>query len=102
MKFYLLSDNVDTVVGMRLAGIPGEVLHEEKEVRSSLLAAMDRKDTGVILITEKLVSLCRDDIYRLKLTRPRPLIVEIPDRHGTSGVSDTMLEYVRDAVGINV
>ena len=100
MKFYLLSDNVDTVVGMRLAGIPGEVIHEEEEVRASLLAAMDREDTGVILITEKLVSLCREDIYRLKLTRPSPLIVEIPDRHGGSGVSDAMLGYVRDAVGI--
>ncbi len=102
MKFYLLSDNIDTVIGMRLAGIPGEVIHEADEVRTSLHAAMDREDTGVILITQKLVSLCRDDIYHLKLTRPRPLIVEIPDRHGGAGVSDAMLGYVRDAVGINV
>lgn len=102
MRFYLLSDNVDTVVGMRLAGIPGEVIHEEDEVRRSLHRAMEMEDTGVILITQKLVSLCRDDIYHLKLTRPRPLIVEIPDRHGGSGVSDAMLRYVREAVGINV
>ena len=102
MRFYLLSDNVDTVVGMRLAGIPGEVIHEADEVRTALLAAMDKEDTGVILITQKLVSLCRDDIYKLKLTRTRPLIVEIPDRHGGEGVSDAMLGYVRDAVGISL
>ena len=27
MKFYLISDNMDTLTGMRLAGIEGEVAH---------------------------------------------------------------------------
>lgn len=102
MKFYLLSDNTDTVMGLRLAGIPGELVRDGDELRASLGAAMDRDDIGVILITDKLVSLCRDYIYDLKLNRPRPLIVEIPDRHGGAGVSDAMLGYVREAVGIKV
>ncbi len=102
MKFYLLSDNKDTVMGMRLAGVAGEVIHDADRVQAALTEAMDREDIGVILITQKLVSLCRDYIYTLKLTRPRPLIVEIPDRHGGAGVSDAMLGYVRDAVGIKL
>ena len=32
MKAYLISDNVDTQVGMRLAGIKGIVVHERDEV----------------------------------------------------------------------
>ncbi|MGB0417818.1 MAG: ATP synthase subunit F, partial [Acholeplasmataceae bacterium] len=28
MKFYILSDNVDSLVAMRLVGIEGEVIHE--------------------------------------------------------------------------
>ena len=32
MKFYLLSDNIDTKMGMRLAGIEGVVIHEAEEV----------------------------------------------------------------------
>ena len=63
---------------------------------------MDLEGVGVVLITQKLVSLCREDIYRLKLTRKSPLIVEIPDRHGGAGVSDAMLGYVREAVGIKL
>ena len=31
MKFFLISDNVDTVTGMRLAGIEGVVVHEAQE-----------------------------------------------------------------------
>ena len=36
MKFYLLSDNIDTQMGMRLAGIEGKVVHGEKEVAQAL------------------------------------------------------------------
>ena len=32
MKFFLLSDNIDTQMGMRLAGIEGIVIHERDEV----------------------------------------------------------------------
>ena len=35
MKFYLISDNVDTLMGMHLAGIDGVVVHEEEEVHGS-------------------------------------------------------------------
>ena len=28
MKFFLISDNIDTQMGMRLAGIEGVVVHE--------------------------------------------------------------------------
>ncbi len=102
MKFYLLSDNTDTAMGMRLAGVPGEVVHTEDELKASLAAAMEDRETGVILITEKLVSLCRDHISQIKLTCTSPLIVEIPDRHGGAGAGDAMLGYVRDAVGIKI
>ncbi len=82
MKFFLISDNVDTKMGMRFAGIEGVVVHQEDEVRSELEKAVNRDDIAVILITETLVSLCPDLIYDLKLNRKQPLIVEIPDRHG--------------------
>ena len=102
MKFYLLSDNVDTVMGMRLAGVPGELIHSADELKTSLDSAMSADDVGVVLVTQKLVSMCREHIYDIKLKTPRPLIVEIPDRHGGAGVSDAMLGYVRDAVGIKL
>ena len=65
-------------MGMRFAGIPGVVVHEEEEVRRELMKAMEREDIAVILMTEKLVSLCPDIVYDLKLNRKKPLIVEIP------------------------
>ncbi len=102
MRFYLISDNVDTSVGLRLAGIEGVVLHEEEEVRKAILDAMETPDIGIILITEKLKSLCPDLIYDLKLNRKRPLIVEIPDRHGAGRAKDSISRYVREAIGVKI
>ena len=102
MKFFLISDNVDTKRGMRFAGIEGVVVHEEDEVRRELTQAMAREDIAVILMTEKLVSLCPDIIYELKLSRERPLIVEIPDRHGNGRTKDSITKYVRDAIGVKL
>lgn len=33
MKMYLISDNVDTYTGMRLAGVDGIVVHEQDELK---------------------------------------------------------------------
>lgn len=102
MKFYLISDNVDTQMGMRFAGIEGVVVHEEEEVRRELTAAMEREDIAVILMTEKLVSLCPDIVYDLKLNRKQPLIVEIPDRHGNGRTKDSITRYVQEAIGVKL
>ena len=102
MKFYLISDNVDTKMGMRFAGIEGVVVHEEDEVRRELEKAIENEDIAVILMTEKLVSLCPDIVYNLKLNRKKPLIVEIPDRHGNGRTKDSITRYVQDAIGIKL
>ncbi len=102
MKFYLISDNIDTGMGMRIAGIEGVVVHTAEEVNKALDSAFADTDIAVVLMTEKLVSLCHERVYELKLNCPRPLIVEIPDRHGNSGVSEAISNYVRDAVGIKI
>lgn len=102
MKFYLISDNVDTKMGMRFAGIPGVVVHEEDEVRRELTKAMADEEIAVILMTEKLVSLCPDIIYDLKLNRKQPLIVEIPDRHGNGRTKDSITRYVQEAIGVKL
>ena len=89
-------------MGMRFAGIDGVVVHTEKEVTRELTKAMEREDVAVILMTETLVSLCPDLIYDLKLNRKKPLIVEIPDRHGNGRTKDSITKYVQDAIGVKL
>ena len=102
MRFYLISDNIDTQVGMRLVGIEGVVVHEKDEVGNALKSAMEDEEIGIVLVTEKLVNLCPDLVYDLKLNRKRPLIVEIPDRHGSGRAKDSITRYVREAIGVKI
>lgn len=102
MKFFLISDNVDTLVGMRLVGIEGVVVHERQEVLEELEKAMQKDENCIILITTKLVELCPKIISDLKLKQLKPLIVEIPDRHGGSNIGETIDRYVSEAIGIKM
>ncbi len=102
MRFYLISDNVDTQMGMRLAGIDGVVVHEPAEVKNALMEAMDDKEVAVVLMTEKLVDLCSELVYDMKLNRRSPLIVEIPDRHATSNITENISKYIESAIGLKL
>ncbi|MBE6854725.1 MAG: ATP synthase subunit F [Ruminococcus sp.] len=102
MQFYLISDNSDTAMGMRLTGVPGVVVHDEAGVRHALESAMENPDVAIILMTEKLVELCAELVYDIKLNRRAPLIVEIPDRHATTHISDAIDRYIADAIGIRM
>ena len=102
MRFFLISDNVDTQIGLRLTGIDGIVVHEREEVEKALKIAISTEDIAVILITEHLVNLCPELIYDIKLKYERPLIVEIPDRHGNGRTKDSISRYVREAIGLRL
>ena len=102
MKFYLISDNIDTQMGMRLVGLNGSIVHEPEELTAEIEKVLGDKEIGILLITEKLVKLCHDYIFDIKLKYKQPLIVEIPDRHGTSDIGGNLSSYVSDAVGIKL
>ena len=48
MKMFLISDNVDTLTGMRLAGVEGCIVHERAELRKALEDAIANKENGII------------------------------------------------------
>ena len=98
MKYFLISDNVDTLAGMRLVGVRGVVVHEEDEVRAALDKACADPDIGLVLITDKLVAV----VFEYKLTRKRPLIVEMPDRHSDSNPGDSIKRYISEVVGVKI
>lgn len=102
MRMYLISDNVDTLTGMRLAGISGVVIHSREHLKEQLNISVADKEIGIILITEKLGKEFPDIINEVKLHRRLPLIVEIPDRHGTGRSKEFISEYVSQAIGLKL
>ena len=43
MQMFLISDNIDTYTGMRLAGVEGVVVHTHDELKDALQKAISNK-----------------------------------------------------------
>ena len=102
MRMFLISDNVDTLTGMRLAGIDGVVVHEKQEIKQALDEVLSQKDIGIILMTEKLGKEIPEIVDNIKLNRTFPLLLEIPDRHGSGRRPDFITAYINEAIGIKI
>ena len=102
MRMFLISDNVDTYTGMKLSGVNGVVVHTRPELKDILNQVLIDSTIGIILITEKLSNEFPDIINDIKLNRRIPLIVEIPDRHGTGRRPDFITAYVNEAIGLKL
>ena len=102
MKMYLISDNIDTCTGMRLAGIEGAVVHKKEELKAELSRAMADKDIAVVVLTEKFGQEFPEVIAEARQGRSLPLLIEIPDRHGTTRGENFITSYVNEAIGVKL
>lgn len=102
MKMYLISDNIDTLTGMRLAGVEGIVVHERQELKEALDNVLADREVGILLLTEKFGREFPEIIDNVKLERKLPLIIDIPDRHGTGRKPDFITSYVNEAIGLKL
>ena len=102
MKMFLISDNVDTQTGMRLAGVEGVVVHEREELYDTLQKTLADKEIGIILLTEKFGKEFPDILEDVRLNHKLPLLIEIPDRHGTGIAPDFITSFVNESIGLKL
>ena len=102
MNMYLISDNIDTLTGMRLAGVEGVVVHEKQELKEAIDKVLADKEIGIVLLTEKFGRDFPDLVNDVKLNHKLPLFIEIPDRHGTGRKPDFITAYVNEAIGLKL
>ncbi len=99
MKIFLISDNRDTATGLRLAGIPGIVVHEKEEIEKALDDVLADETVGIVVLTEKTAKIAHEKLDYIKDNYPIPLVVVVPDRHGSEEESSIM-RYVNNAIGL--
>lgn len=102
MKSFLISDNRDTWVGMKLAGINGLIVHDRENALIAIKDAMKNDEIGILILTERIVDMVTEEVMELKLKSKTTLIIEIPDRHGTIRGYDAITNYIRNSVGIRI
>lgn len=101
MRYFVISDNTDTQVGLRLAGVEGVLARTREEGLAAIDETLADPTIGILLITESLAEQCADKLAPLKLAGRTPLVVEIPDRNG-SRRKDAITRYIREAIGVKI
>ena len=80
----------------------GVVVHERGELYDALQNVLKDKTVGIVLLTEKFGREFPDIIDEFRLERKMPLLVEIPDRHGTGRSKDFITSYITEAIGLKL
>ena len=71
MKFFLISDNTDAMIGMRLAGIEAKRVTSRDEAEKAFKKALSAEDIGILLITAGVAELCPETVKKLNSRRRR-------------------------------
>ncbi|MBU5439399.1 V-type ATP synthase subunit F [Tissierella sp. MSJ-40] len=101
MKSFLISDNKDTLVGLRLSGIDGVLTTSKKEINENFKRTLEDKDIGIIILTENVFNEIKEEVLEVKINENTPLIVTIPDRTGLKD-KNFIMRYVKESIGIKI
>lgn len=71
-------------------------------LKQALERVLEDKSIGIVLLTEKFGGSFRAIIDTFRLERKMPLLVEIPDRHGTGRKKDFITSYITEAIGLKL
>lgn len=99
MEYFVLGDE-DTVLGFRYAGVDGKVVTTAEDAHATLDEQVARGRVGVILVTDRIVSLINDKFSELRFKSRIPLVVQIPGSAGPAADRSDLLGLIREAMGI--
>lgn len=97
---YLLSDDTESLTGMRLAGVEGKNVKTAEEYENAAKECIGT-DIAILLISTPVADMSRQFTDDLK-KQNRPLIVEVPDREHLDDSRDSITRYIREAMGIKL
>jgi V/A-type H+-transporting ATPase subunit F len=101
MKYAIIGDE-DAVVGFGVLGVPGKIAGNADEAQRAFSAILEDRETGIIIITERVADMIRPLVNKYLLTIGFPLVVEIPDRKGPKPDRPGIKELVNIAIGIKL
>ncbi len=101
MQYFVIGDE-DTVLGFSLVGVSGKAVFSKEETEAALETGINNKNIGIIIITERIAEMVKDEIENYTYNLNFPLIIEIPDRTGVMENKASVSDIIKSAVGINI
>ncbi len=99
MRSFLLTDDQDTMIGMRLAGIQGKQVSGKDAILAEIDRLLEDPTIGMIMVTEGIMRQAEDQIMERKMKTAETLIVQIPGADGKMD-EDRISRYIRESIGL--
>ena len=103
MSSVAIIGDIDTVSGFRLGGVKqAEVVNNAEEAIVAFDKFLD-DEISIIIITQVLANEIREHINRKIGSSVLPMIIEIPDKDGSSeGSSDQINDLIKRVIGVEM
>ncbi len=102
MDFFVLGE-AEIVTGFGFAGVPGrEVSTSEEAVQAFREAVKPSFGCKVLILTEDCADSLGDELIEWQLTGGYPLVVEVPALSGPRSGRKSLVQAIREAIGIKV
>ena len=98
---YLVIADEDTVLGFRCCGVPGIAVADREGVLKALQAARNEK-AGILILTEEVAAMAREQVDALRFRGGVPMVVEIPGARGSLPERRSLADVIRQAIGVKV
>lgn len=102
MDFFVLGE-AEIVTGFGFAGLEGKAVSTREEALTAFREAI-RPGSGlkVLILTEDCADSLGQELVDWQLNGDYPLVVEVPGLSGTRPDRKSLVQAIREAIGINV
>ncbi len=101
MRSFCLCNKYETLISMRLAGIVGMEVFTKEDVLKELDRLLADPEFGLIIVSENVLNMAKEEIMAIKLKDKNNLIIHIPESEGFKE-KDYIMKYIRESIGIKV
>jgi V/A-type H+-transporting ATPase subunit F len=101
MDFFVLGEE-EIIIGFAVVGVQGRVVSTREEALEGFLYAVALPDLKTLIMTEEVASLITEKVTEWNMSGRFPLLMEIPGLQGRLEGKKTLVESIREAVGISV
>lgn len=77
MIIYSILDDIDSAVGLKLAGISSIVLNEKEKIDNKIDEVLKQENIGILVVSKQVYEQSKQKIDEIKEKRKTPLVVVI-------------------------
>ena len=101
MEFSVIGDE-ELVIGFRFVGVQGTAVYSKPEAEEAFRKATTTGSIMVLILTEQVSAMIAEQVMEWQFSGSYPLIVEIPGIEGHLENRRSLVDSIREAVGVHV